>query len=1066
MKFSRLIIMLYIFSYFSCTKTYVNVAWEEMNPKPWEDPKINQINKEDPRTHFIPYTSEEQAVKEDMWSSPFIQSLNGTWKFHLAKNPSERPYWFFKNDFRTKDWDEIEVPSNWEMVGYEYPIYTNITYPHAKTPPVIQSHYNPVGSYKRTFTIPATWKDKELFIHIGAASSMVNVWVNEKYIGYSEDSKTPAEFNITPYVKNGNNNIAIEVFRWCDGSYLEDQDFWRLSGITRDVYLLARNKQHIRDFKISSGLDENYQNGIFKILTEIVNYKNETLDLTLEANLYENEKIIKSFSETIKSGSEKTIVSFADNFPKIKHWTAETPNLYQLFLILKNSAGEVMEVIKQDVGFRTIEIKNKQLLVNGKPIYIKGVNLHEHDHKTGHVVTEALMLKDIELMKEHNINTVRTSHYPQPERWYELCNKYGLYVIDEANIESHGMGYGRESLAKQPEWGDAHMYRTKNMYERDKNQPSIIIWSLGNEAGNGVNFMATYKYLKEIDPSRPVQHEQAYGGENTDINCPMYLSIERMERYATNNPQKPMIQCEYAHAMGNSVGNLQDYWDIIEKYDALQGGCIWEWLDHGILTTNDKGQEFWAYGGDFGPDTVASDGNFCCDGLVRPDRSIKPPMKEVKKVYQNIGFKAVNLKKGLVEVTNKFSFRNLSEFDIDWYVTADGEIITGDKLINFNLYPGQKAEVKLDLDHIDVKPRTEYFLNFSVKIKKEEGLKAAGFEIAAEQMELPFYKTGNKLQVEKFPDLQVKENDSEITITGEGFLVSFDKQKGVMTNFKSGEKELLQSGPMPNFWRAPIDNDMGNNLHKRSRIWRKAGENSSVLKVSMKQKKKEVILNFDYAINDKEEKIADYKSIFTIYSSGHVKMENNFSMSKKDLPEIPLFGINIVMPKTYAQMSWLGRGPHESYADRKTSAFVGKYSGTVAEQYTEYVRPQENGNKTDVRWTAITNQNGEGILFIGNPLFEVSAHHNIMEDFESLYRPTEKIEGKVPPQRHTTDVVPRDLTSININYKQMGVGGDNSWEALTHPEYRLTDNKYSYSFFMKPLKSNDNPGLIAKEIIP
>ena len=1066
MKYHWLFILICLFSHFSCTKTYKNVPWEEMSPKPWEDPKINQINKEKPRAHFIPYISFDQALNGDKWSSPFIRSLNGTWKFHLAKNPAERPYWFFKNDFNIKNWDNIEVPANWEMVGYEYPIYTNIPYPHAKTPPVIQSHYNPVGSYKRTFTIPADWKNQEIFIHIGAASSMVNVWINEQYVGYSEDSKTPAEFNISPYVKKGDNNIAIEVFRWCDGSYLEDQDFWRLSGITRDVYLLARNKQSIRDFRVGSNLDENYRNGILDVSVEVVDYQNTDQNLSLEATLYENDKTLKTLSETVKFSNGKASVSFSENFAGIKHWTAETPNLYRLFLTLKNQAGEIIEVIKQDVGFRTVEIKDKQLMVNGRPIYVKGVNLHEHDHITGHVVSEEIMLKDIELMKNHNINTVRTSHYPQPERWYELCNIYGLYVIDEANIESHGMGYGRESLARQPEWEDAHMYRTQNMFERDKNQPSIIIWSLGNEAGNGVNFMSTYKYLKEIDPSRPVQYERAQQDVNTDIFCPMYMSPGNMERYAKGNPQKPLIQCEYAHAMGNSVGNFQDYWDIIEKYDVLQGGCIWEWLDHGILTKNENGEEYWAYGGDFGPDTVYSDGNFCCDGLVSPDRGIKPPLLEVKKVYQNVAFSPVNLKKGVVEITNKFSFRDLIDFGIDWYITADGEILTGDKILGFELAPGQKAKVELNIDGIDVKPGTEYFLNFSVKVRKEEGLMAAGYEIAAEQMKLPLFKEGKKLRINDFPDLQVKENESEITITGEGFMVGFDKKKGILTSFKSGEKELIKSGPVPNFWRAPIDNDMGNDLHKRAAIWRKAGENRIVTNASVKSKKKETIVDFSYDINNNNEKIAEYKSTYTVYSSGHVKVENKFKMSGKNLPEIPLFGMNIVMPRTYDKINWLGRGPHESYIDRQTSAFVGRYSGTVAEQYTQYVRPQENGNKTDVRWVAIMNSGGEGILFIGNPLLEVSAHHNIMEDFESLYKPSEKINGKIPPQRHTTDVKPRDLTSVNINFKQMGVGGDDSWGARTHPQYRLTDTKYEYSFYMKPLKSNDEPGWLAKEVLP
>ena len=646
---AKLLLVFFVFA-LACTSKYENVAFEEPNPKPWEDPEIVQVNKEQPRAHFIPYATVEQAVNDEIWDSPNILSLNGIWKFNLSENPSQRPFYFFKDDYDTGDWTEIPVPSNWEVEGFDYAIYTNVKYPHAKTPPLIQEHYNPVGSYKRTFKVPAEWNGDEVILHFGAASSMLNVWVNEQFVGYSEDSKTPAEFNITKYLKNGKNTLAVEIFRWCDASYMEDQDFWRLSGMTRDVFLMARNKQSIRDFKVTSDLDENYQNGVFALDVEVVNFSTEEKNVSVDAVLLDGEKAIKDFSLSASTSDGKSPFSFKTTLPDVKKWTAESPNLYLLLITLKDEAGEVIEVLRQDVGFRNVEIKNGQLMVNGNPIYMKGVNLHEHHDVKGHVVDKETMLKDIEVMKSHNINTVRTSHYPQPELWYKLCNKYGLYVIDEANVESHGMGYGKESLAKHPVWGKSHMQRTENMYHRDKNQPSIVIWSLGNEAGNGVNFEQTYNYLKDIDGTRPVQYERAGLEYNTDIYCPMYMGMEGMERYARTNPERPLIQCEYAHAMGNSVGNLQDYWDLIESYDVLQGGCIWDWVDQGLLTTNEAGEEFWAYGGDFGPDTVPSDGNFCNNGLVDPDRGVKPHLLEVKKVYQNIGFKPVNLKKGLVEV--------------------------------------------------------------------------------------------------------------------------------------------------------------------------------------------------------------------------------------------------------------------------------------------------------------------------------------------------------------------------------------------------------------------------------
>ncbi|MBT6004627.1 MAG: beta-galactosidase, partial [Prolixibacteraceae bacterium] len=584
---------------------YSNVPFEENDPPPWQDQGVFQINKEAPHAHFIPFESAEQARTEDKWQSPMLQSLNGTWQFNLAQNPSERPHWFFKNDFDTREWDEIKVPSNWEIEGYDYPIYTNVKFPHEKTPPTIQEHYNPVGSYKRTFEIPAGWDGNEIILHFGAVSSAMNVWVNEQFVGYSEDSKTPAEFNITEYLNGGENSLAVEIFRWSDASYLEDQDFWRLSGITRDVYLKARGQQQIQDFSVISGLDETYTDGIFSLNIDVLNIGENAKSGVIEAVLYENENPVGNFSKELNTG--KGNVQFTAKIQEIKKWSAEIPNLYELIITLKNQ-NEIVEVIKQDVGFRTVEIKNANLLVNGKYVYMKGANLHEHHDINGHVVDKETMLLDIKTMKENNLNAIRTSHYPQPELWYELCNKYGLYIVDEANVESHGMGYGKESLAKDETWKEAHLYRTKNMFERDKNQPCIITWSLGNEAGNGVNFYATYDYLKAADPTRPVQYERAGLEYNTDIFCPMYARMESMERYAKTNPERPLIQCEYAHAMGNSVGNFQDYWDLIEKYDVLQGGFIWDWVDQGLLTTNEAGEEFWAYGGDFGPDTVPSDG--------------------------------------------------------------------------------------------------------------------------------------------------------------------------------------------------------------------------------------------------------------------------------------------------------------------------------------------------------------------------------------------------------------------------------------------------------------------------
>ena len=1049
----------------SCKSKYENVLFDEKTPHDWENPAVSEINREAPRAYFIPFATAEQALQSDIWQSPYIQSLNGTWLFNLSHTPYVRPFYFFKDDYDTSDWTTMKVPANWEMHGFDVPIYVNVQYPHEVTPPTIQKHYNPVGSYKRTFTIPENWKGQDIILHFGAVSSAMYVWVNEQMVGYSEDSKTPAEFNITKYLKNGENSLAVEVYRWSDGSYLEDQDFWRMSGITRDVFLMARNPQHIRDYHVSSPLVNNYQDGEFKLDVEVANSAQTTPSVTVEAVLMDGETKVAEMNQAVQTASQPVTVNLAANIPAAKPWSAENPNLYQLLITLKDEAGKVIEVLRQDVGFRTIEIKDAQLLVNGVAIYVKGVNIHEHNDTTGHYQNEETMLKDILLMKSHNINAVRTSHYPEPERWYELCNQYGIFLVDEANIESHGMGYGEKSLAKDPAWKDAHLFRTRNMFERDKNQPSVIIWSLGNEAGNGVNFEATYAYLKSVDSSRPVQFEQAHGGANTDIVCPMYARMKHMEDYAKGKPTKPYIQCEYAHAMGNSVGNLQDYWDLIEKYPSLQGGFIWDWVDQGILTKDSAGTKFWAYGGDLGGDTLATDGNFCCNGIINPDRTIKPTLIEVGKVYQHIGFKAVNLNNGEIEIRNKYSFTNLSEFTFNWEVVADGQVLKSGEIADLQLAPNTSKKVQLDVK-VDAQPATEYFLNISAKLKNAKGILTAGTKLAYEQFQLPFSKKAVIASAKDLPAVTSKEEGNMIVVEGTGFKMNFSKDEATLKSYQVDGKEMLLTGPVPNFWRAPIDNDFGNELDKRSRVWRKAGEQKTVKSATVKQVGNEAIVTFTFDLNDEQKQvIANYTSTYKVLGTGEIVVTNDFKMAKDQLPEIIRFGVNLVMPREFDQMSWLGRGPHESYADRYTSALVGLYSGAVADQYFAYIRPQENGNKTDVRWLSITNKDGLGLQFIGLPLLSVSAHHQIMEDFESPDRTDGRVkEGEKMVRRHINDVKPRDLTSVNIDYKQQGVGGDDSWGAWTHDEYRLREKAYNYSFRICPLKSGEKPVEKAKVI--
>ncbi|MFO8001289.1 MAG: glycoside hydrolase family 2 TIM barrel-domain containing protein, partial [Marinilabilia sp.] len=1019
-------------------------------PSDWENPQVREINKETPRSWFVPFGDVSEVDADNKWASSLLKSLNGEWLFHLSQNPSERPFYFFKDDFDTREWGTIPVPANYEMHGHTYPIYVNIGYPFAMNPPVIQDNYNPVASYKRSFDIPGDWDGKEIFLHFGAVSSAMYVWVNGQKVGYSQDSKTPAEFNITQYLKPGDNTLAVEVYKWSDGSYLEDQDMWRLGGITRDVFLMARDQQHIRDFRVNGGLADDYTTGVLNLEAEVLK-ASESNPVELEITLSDDSGELMNTTREVTSKTFRYNSEFSD----VKPWSAEAPNLYNLLMLLRDKDGETLEVIRQDVGFRNVEVKGNTLLVNGEYVYLKGVNLHEHHDVKGHVVDEETMLKDIRTMKEHNINAVRHSHYPQPERWYELCNRYGLYVVDEANIESHGMGYDEESLAKDPEWKEAHLYRTRNMFERSKNQPSVIIWSLGNEAGNGVNFDATFDYLKAQDDTRPVQYEQAHGGRNTDIFAPMYARISRMERYAEEDGSKPLIQCEYAHAMGNSVGNLQDYWDVIESHDVMQGGFIWDWVDQGLLTENEEGEEYWAYGGDFGPDTVPSDGNFCLNGLVDPVREPHPALEEVKKVYQHIKFRPVNLNEGVIGIENKYVFLNTDRFDFEWKIEGNGETVSSGKFDDLFLLPGELKDVAVDMT-FEPEPETEYFLNIYARLKQNDGLVPAGTCLAAEQFQLPVSQAETK-ETSESGTLSHQKDGDELTIKGESFEVAFDIERGEMISFLSDGKQLLKKGPEPSFWRAPTDNDFGNGMPDRSKIWREAGDTREVTQFNIEEQGNDKVrLTFNFDLRDEEMNIiGNYTSTYLVKGNKEVEVDNQFQMAEGDIPEIPRMGMVLHMPREFDQMTWFGRGPQESYQDRKTGAFVGLYSGSVSEQYHPYLRPQENGNKSDVRWMKISDAEGDGLMFEGRKLLEVSAHHNVLEDFESIYRSN----GKYPEgidiedvQRHTYDVKSRDLTSVDVDLKQMGVGGDNSWGATTHEQYRLTDKSYEYGFVIRPLK--------------
>jgi beta-galactosidase len=1018
----------------------------------WENPLVFGINKEPPHASFIPFPEISLALKLSPKDSPFFKSLNGRWKFYWVPKPSLKPSNFWKQEYDDTSWEEIEVPSNWEIQGYGIPIYVNSDYEFTKdpSPPRIPHDNNPVGLYRLKFEVPENWKGYDVFIHFGAVKSAFYLWVNGNKIGYSEDSKTPAEFKITPYLKKGENLVALEVYRWSDGSYLECQDMWRISGIEREVYLFASSLVRIRDFFARTTLDDNYKNGILDLDVEILNdsslmgksEKKLPIFNILVSILDENGKEVFNGEQkiTIKP-QEKKLLNFRGIIKDVMPWTAETPNLYTLCLELKDGKNQSLEAIVRKVGFRSVEIKNGKLLINGKTIKFKGVNRHEHDPWKGHVVSLDSMIKDIQLMKKFNINSVRTSHYPNDPKWYELCDFYGIYLIDEANIESHGMGYGVKSLAKNPDWGPAHLDRIMRMVERDKNHPSVIIWSMGNEAGNGVNFENAYKWIKERDKTRPVQYERAELHWNTDIYAPMYAKIEHIEAYAKKNPSRPLILCEYSHSMGNSTGNLQDYWDVIEKYDSLQGGFIWDWVDQGLGKKNEKGELFWAFGGDYGPPGTPSDSNFCCNGLLAPDRTPHPAIWEVKKVYQPVKIELSD--KGKVRITNKFDFTDIEGYIIRWLLLKEGKRIATGSLKLPSIKPHDSTELSLDFPHENTNSESEIFLNVEILAPHPlfHGLIPEGHAIASEQLLLREGKRSiKKIPSAKISGIKIKENRSEIEIIGKDFVVIFEKSKGCLKSYKFRNIELFKEGPIPNFWRAPTDNDFGNLMPMRLKVWKEASWNREVRGVKIKKEVEIISIKFDFYLPSvRAYHLVDY----SIYPDGSVLISNNFKpLNPENLPEIPRIGMLMIVAEGFEKIKYYGRGPHENYCDRKSSAFVGIYETSMEEQIIPYVSPQEFGNHTDTRWLLITNEEGYGIKFIGNPVFEFSAIPYNPEDLTLSKR----------GEKHSLDIHRKNSLCITIDMAQMGVGGDDSWGAKPHPQYLINPQNYSWSFLIKPWK--------------
>ncbi len=1054
--------------FFACNTTidrpiYESAAWEQPE---WENPEIFQINREAPRATFYNYSSKDKALSENDWkNSSFYKSLNGTWNFYYVDSVQARPSEFYKENFSLKGWDTITVPSNWEMHGFGIPIYTNIKYVFPKNPPFIQHNLDNVGSYKRDFNIPSNWKDKNIYLHFAGVSGAMYVYINGVKVGYSEGSKTPAEFDISKYIKSGKNQIAVQVLRWSDASYIEDQDFWRLSGIERDVYLRADNPIKINDFRVGSDLVNNYKDGAFSLAVDLKNNTNKTEHRNLKVEILDaNNQTVLTLNKLVAVKPSKSKVSFEAVMANVKQWSAETPNLYLAIITLSDSNNEIVQTTSVKVGFRNIKIENNQFLINGKPILIKGVNLHDHDESTGHVISEELTIKDLTLMKLNNVNAIRCSHYPKNTFFYSLCDKYGFYVIDEANIETHGMGTTNQGLDTNEEakkihpayrevWKAAHMDRTIRMFERDKNHPSIVTWSLGNEAGNGENFYHTYKWLKEQDSTRPTQYEGATHYENTDIQASMYDRIPQLIKYAENNPKRPLILCEYSHAMGNSLGNFKDYWDIIRKYDVLQGGFIWDWVDQGLVAETEDGEKYWGYGGDFGAKDIQNDVNFCLNGIVNPDRSPHPGLEELKKVYQNILFSEVNFKTGQVKVTNEYFFTNLNKFKIYWELFKDGEKIKEDTISTIDLGPRASKVLDLSLPEINLNSG-EYAINLIAQTNSELPLISKGYPIAKEQF------LGGKFSpifMSNIKDtLLFSSEENNIVFKSKAFKVSFNIKTGMLSALDYGNGNIILQGIQPNFWRATTDNDFGFNMPKHFGVWKKATDNLSiasllirngdeVLEVASVNERKHfntnsVNLQVIYNLPQDMAKIQmDYK----IDASGQIKVKMSLVDVKSNLPNIPRFGTNFILKNNYNQVNWYGRGLQENYQDRKTSQFVGDYKASVTDLYFPYIRPQENGYRTDIRWVTFTDNKGKGIKILGPELLSFSAHHQYNSDFDA---------GETKQQRHTTDITKRDLVNVNIDNEQMGVGGDTSWGAKPFERYQIKAQNKSYSYSILPLK--------------
>ena len=1037
----------------------------------WLDPKVNSENEKPDVADYFAYENLESAEKGEKSQSSRFMSIEGNWKFDFVKNAYDKPENFFAEGYDDGKWADFPVPGLFEMNGYGDRIYTNVTYPwnneYPINPPIVGERDNYVGSYRQSFTVPADWKGERVYIHVGSATSNLWVWVNGKYVGYSEDSKMEAEFDITDYVKFGEKNlIAMQIMRWCDASYIEDQDFWRFTGIAREVYLYARPQAHLDDFRIITDLDAKYLNATLDFEASFAGADGKMVNLQLKDA---DGKVIRGGSETVTGGSAKFSFQVGNPYK----WTAETPYLYTLYITLQEQDGKVLEVVPQKVGFRKVEIRDRQLLVNGQPILIKGADRHEMDPYGGYVVPLERMIQDIQIMKQMNINAVRTSHYPDDPRWYDLCDEYGIYLVAEANIEGHGMMYGSSPLARNPEYEQAHLERNKSNVITFKNHPSIIVWSMGNEDGDGQNFVTCYKWIKEYDKTRPVQYEGATGSpDHCDIHCPMYADYGAMERHERGNDPRPMIECEYAHAMGNSEGGFKEYWDIIRANRSVQGGFIWDFVDQAVYGKNADGKEIFMYGGDDGRYPV-SDQNFNCNGLIAPDRRWNPHAYEVQYFYQNIWVTPVDFNKGVLEVYNENFYTDLSAYYMEYSVMADGaEISRGQVKLPKIAAQGRVKVTSSDLAKAIKKAPAgkEIMVGVEFKLKEAAPLLEKDFVVARDQFTVSGYQfeqiTANPAQEDGA--VRIDEAVAYVKLEAAGVVYTFNKNTGWIDYIDIDGKQITQNGSQlkSDFWRAPTDNDYGANLHTRMQAWRnpnlrrtafecKVEDGIGKVKVTYEIEQLYASLELEYILNGDGSMIVDQKMVTRPEEAAQALAQANAQAQQRpgqrggqrggqrSMPDLFKFGMTMQMAGGFDQVEFYGRGPVENYSDRKSSQFLGVYKSSVADQYYPYIRPQENGNKTDVRWWRVTNAEGLGLEFSGDAPLSMSSLNYTTQDLD---------EGPQKHNVHAGDLTPRPYTVVHIDKAQYGLACVNSWGATPLEPYKLHYGDYSYSFVIKPLR--------------